>query len=90
MVAYEELHPCKRRAGFEAEPLEPLRVDIAEAEELLTAAGVEVLTNVGMLLVASVGATEISLFESGKVLVKTQDLACAQHASDVVRKIVGL
>lgn len=74
---------CSKRAGYEVTPDDPIDVDIEQAQRQLEAAGFEVLTNAGILLVVQTGPVEVSVFESGRLLVKTDREALAREATRV-------
>jgi len=80
------LQPCRTSAAYEAFPKRRTRVDLALAERKLRAAGIEVLHNASVLLLVR-GACEASVFENGKVLLKTTDRAIAQSEAS---RILGV
>lgn len=71
------LELCGKKAGFEVRPEGAHALDLSEAAGRLEAEGFEVLTNARILLVARLSHTEVSVFESGRLLIKTgeRDLA---------------
>lgn len=72
---------CSKRAGYEVTPDQPLDLDLQAAVQRLEDAGFEVLTDAGILLVVQTGPVEVSVFESGRLLVKTDDEALAREAT---------
>jgi hypothetical protein len=74
------VQPCATSAGYEARPRKPLRLSLAEAEAALRAAEVEVLRNAGVVLLARAGC-DVTVFPTGKLLLKTTDAAVAQDAT---------
>ncbi len=81
---------CSKRAGYEVTPDDPLDVDIEQAVRQLEQAGFEVLTNAGILLVAQTGPVEVSVFESGRLLVKTSDEGLAREATRATYEALGV
>lgn len=81
---------CSKRAGYEVTPDEALDVDIDDARQRLQAAGYEVLTDAGILLVVQLGPVEVSVFESGRLLLKTGDEAMAREATRETYEVLGV
>lgn len=82
------LRPCSTSAGFTATPEPPLRLDMARLKERLVRAGYEVVVDAKIILIvrqtvpprAGQAPVESSLYDNGKVLLKTADRAAAQAA----------
>jgi TATA-box binding protein (TBP) (component of TFIID and TFIIIB) len=85
MADYEDLHLCKNEAGYEAEPRRDLDLDLGEAEETLEDAGWTSRANAGMVLVVERDHVEVSVFDSGKIMVKSRDEDEARGAFQGVR-----
>jgi hypothetical protein len=79
------LKPCSTSAGFTATPDPPQRIDMDRLKGAVTAAGYTVVVDARIILIVRkaipAGAlVESSLYDNGKVLVKTQDRAAAEAA----------
>lgn len=74
------LRPCATSAGFTATPEPPLRIDMAELKRRLVAAGYTIVVDARIILIVRHGGVESSLYDNGKVLVKTTDRAAADTA----------
>ena len=79
-MRHKPLELCRNRAGYETEPLAPMKVDLDDLEKRAPAHGLEPLVNAGVILVLKAGAVEFSVFDSGKLLFKTQRKADAEAA----------
>ena len=79
------VRPCATSAGYEARPRKPLQLSLAEAEARLRGAEVEVVRNAGVVLLARAGC-DVTVFPTGKLLLKTTDEALAEAAA---RRIAG-
>ena len=86
---YGLLELCRNRAGYEAVPRTRLKLRLDEVERDLREAGFEPLANAGILLVVRWEDVELSVFESGKLLVKTRDEAKARVAMAAFRGAMG-
>lgn len=73
------LQPCKTTAAYEAIPERDLRLDLEAVERNLHASGWRTLANAGIMLVIQRGADDASVFQSGKLLIKTRDPAVAER-----------
>ena len=82
---YGVLELCKNRAGYEAVPQRKLKLRLHDVERDLKDAGFEPLANAGILLVVRWEDVELSVFESGKLLMKTRDEAKARVAMAAFR-----
>lgn len=71
---------CSKSGGFEVTPEQAITVALDEAVDRFEDAGLDVVTNAGVLLVVDAGSCEVSVFESGRLLVKTHDEATARGA----------
>ena len=86
---YGLLELCKNRAGFEAIPRARLKLDLRKLEPALAEAGFQPLANAGILLVVKWDDVELSVFESGKLLFKTQDEDKARVAMAAFKGAMG-
>jgi len=86
---YGLLELCKNRAGFEAIPRARLKLDLRKLEPDLAEAGFRSLANAGILLVVKWDDVELSVFESGKLLFKTQDEDKARVAMAAFKGAMG-
>jgi hypothetical protein len=75
------LRPCTTSAGFLATPERPLRVDMRRLKDGLVAAGYQVVIDAAIILIVRKGV-ESSLYDTGKVLLKTTDPIAAKTAYD--------
>jgi hypothetical protein len=73
------LRPCSTSAGFTATPQPPRRIDMARLKQALLADGYQVVVDAKIILIVRKGV-ETSLYDNGKVLVKTTDKDAAEHA----------
>ncbi|HVL48634.1 MAG TPA: hypothetical protein VM889_08770 [Candidatus Thermoplasmatota archaeon] len=86
---YSVLELCRNRAGYEAVPEKRMRLDLARVQATLERSGFTTLANAGIILVAKVGPVEMSVFESGKILVKTPYEDHARRAQAEFMKAMG-
>lgn len=67
------LRPCKNTAAFEALPDNGrLRVDLDALERTLVATGWDLVVNAAVMLIVK-RDLEVSIYQSGKMLLKTRD-----------------
>jgi len=85
---YYLLKPCRTATAFISTLKKPSRLDLSAAARQLRGAGMRVTDVQVMLIVES--TPELTLYESGKALVKTDDEREARTAIDRVYGIVGL
>jgi hypothetical protein len=86
---YYTVQPCATSAGFEARPRRPMRLSLAEAEQRLRDAGVDVLRNAGVVLLARSGC-DVTVFPTGKLLLKTRSEDEAAQATERIARALGL
>ncbi|MDX1611107.1 MAG: hypothetical protein R3185_01975 [Candidatus Thermoplasmatota archaeon] len=84
------LELCDKKGAFEVSPDAPLDLDLDEAADQLEAYGFEVITNAGILLVAKAGPIEVSVFESGRLLLKSGDAEMARKATEATYEALGV
>lgn len=87
-MTYYLLKPCRTATAFISTPRHPARLDLSATARDLEAAGWRV-NDVKVMLILG-GDPELTLYESGKVLVKTDDEAEARRAIDRVYRTIGL
>lgn len=87
-MTYYLLKPCRTATAFISSLKRPRRLDLSAAARQLRSAGLRVTDVQVMLIVES--SPELTLYESGKTLVKTDDERLARTAIDRVYGIVGL
>lgn len=88
-MRHKPLQLCRNRAGYEAEPLGPMKVDLDDLERRAPSAGLESLVNAGVILVLKAGAVEFSVFDSGKLLFKTTRVEDAEAAMRELYALAG-
>jgi hypothetical protein len=87
-MSYYLLKPCRTATAFISTLKKPWRVDLTEAAERLRSRGWRV-SDVKVMLILE-GEPELTLFESGKILAKTDDEKSAREAIDRVYDAIGL
>ena len=87
-MTYYLLKPCRTATAFISSLKKPRRVELSEAAEQLRGAGWTV-SDVKVMLILE-GEPELTLYESGKILVKTDDERLAREAIDRVYGAIGL
>lgn len=74
------LRPCSTSAGFTATPEPPRRTDMVRLKKAVVAAGYAIVVDARIILIVRKGGVESSLYDDGKVLLKTTDRAAAEAA----------
>jgi len=87
-VTYYLLMPCKTTAAFISSLKKPKRISLKKARQQLESAGYNVEDLSVMLIVNT--DPELTLYESGKTLIKTADAEAARRAIDGVYGVLGL
>ncbi len=87
-MTYYLLKPCRTATAFISTLKKPGRVDLASAASRLQEAGWRV-SDVKVMLILE-GEPELTLYESGKVLVKTDNEMQAREAIDRVYRTIGM
>jgi len=87
-VTYYLLKPCKTSAGFTSTLKKRTKLNLKDAKPKLEAAGYKV-TDVEVMLILE-GPGGMTVYESGKILLKTNDKVEAQRQVDSVYNILGL
>ena len=87
-MTYYLMKPCRTATAFVSTLKKPARVDLAQAANRLRVAGWSV-HDVKVMLILE-GDPELTLYESGKILVKTDDANAARAAIDRVYDVIGL
>ncbi len=73
------VRPCKTSAAYEALPERQGRLDMARLRARLEQAGYEVLLDARVMLLVR-GPLEFTVYQTGRVLMKTRDAAEANAA----------
>jgi hypothetical protein len=87
-MTYYLLKPCRTATAFISTLKKPRRFPLETAAEKLKAAGLGVQDLKVMLVVQ--GEPELTFYESGKILVKTDNEAAARSAIDRVYNVLDL
>ncbi len=87
-MTYYLMKPCRTATAFVSTLKKPTRVDLSSAAERLRDSGWRV-NDVKVMLILE-GDPELTLYESGKILVKTNDAESARGAIDRVYGTIGL
>jgi ArsR family metal-binding transcriptional regulator len=87
-MTYYLLKPCRTATAFISTLKKPGRVDLSAAAERLRSQGRQV-SDVKVMLIVE-GDPELTLYESGKILVKTDDEQLARETIDRVYDAIGL
>ena len=87
-MTYYLLMPCKTTAAFISTLKKARRISLKKAHEQLEAAGYGVEDLSVMLIVNT--DPELTLYESGKTLIKTADPDAAKKAIDGVYGVLGI
>lgn len=87
-MTYYLLKPCRTAIAFISTLKKPSRIDLPEAATRLREAGWRV-NDVKVMLILE-GEPELTLYESGKVLVKTDDATAARQSVDRVYAAIGM
>ena len=87
-MTYYLLKPCRTATAFISSLKKARRVKLSEAASLLRAAGWKV-SDVKVMLIIE-GDPELTLYESGKILVKTDNEGVARQSIDRVYDTIGL
>lgn len=81
------LRPCTTSAGFMATPEQARRVRMADFRAAVQEAGYQVVVDAKVLLVVR-RDVESSVYDTGKVILKTTDKAEAEAAYDALRPLL--
>ena len=87
-MSYYLLMPCRTTAAFISTLKKPKRISLKKARQQLETAGYNVEDLSVMLIVNT--DPELTLYESGKTLIKTADAEAARRAIDGVYGVIGL
>ncbi len=75
------VRPCKTSAAYEALPERQGRLDMGQVRRALEAAGFDILLDARIMLLVR-GRLECTVYQTGRVLMKTRDAAEAEAAYD--------
>jgi hypothetical protein len=81
------LRPCSTSAGFMAVPEHSRRVDMARLRGELISQGYDIVLDARILLLVRKG-TESTVYQTGKVLLKTSDRGVAEAAYAELRPLL--
>ena len=91
------IRPCTKRAGYEALPtdedgkwLQGLRIDLVEVSKKLVKEDCEVLEAGVLLVVKCLGLEEVTVYPSGRLMIKAKDEGSAMDAAKWVFDTIGL
>lgn len=87
-MTYYLLKPCRTATAFISTLKQSKRVDLTAAAERLRQKG-WVVSDVKVMLILE-GEPELTVYESGKILVKTDDEVMARESIDRVYDAIGL
>ena len=87
-MTYYLLKPCKTSAGFTSTLRKKAKVDLKAAKQTLETAGYKI-TDVEVMLILE-GPASLTLYESGKLLLKTNEKSEAQIVADSIYGQLGL
>lgn len=87
-MTYYLLKPCKTAAGFTSTLKKRTRLNLKDAKGKLEAAGYKVIDVEVMLILE--GPAELTLYESGKLMLKTNEKNDAQRVTDSIYDLLGL
>lgn len=87
-MTYYLLKPCRTATAFISTLKKPARIDLSQAADRLARAGWRV-SDVKVMLILE-GEPELTVYESGKVLVKTDDEVQARRSVDRVYEAIGM
>jgi len=87
-MTYYLLMPCRTTAAFISTLKKPHRISLGKARQQLETAGLAVEDLSVMLIVST--DPELTLYESGKTLIKTADAEAARRAIDRVYAVLGI
>lgn len=82
------LRPCRNTAAFELLPDAERRLDMGEVEAVLAGAGFTRVVRAGVMLIMR-REVEVSVYRSGKMLIKTRDPVVAQGLAPELMGLVG-
>ncbi len=83
-MKYRVVRLCRSSAAIEAIPEKKENLDLYEVEEKLRAAGYEIITNLGPIMVVKKDV-EITIYDTGKLLLKTKDEEKAREEIEALR-----
>ena len=87
-MRYRVLRLCRTSAAMEAIPERRMNLDLYELEKRLRSAGYEIITNLGPIMVAKKDV-EITIYDTGKLLLKTKDEGKARKEIEEMEKLIG-
>lgn len=82
------LKPCRSIAAYTSVPKKNLKLELAECKVMLEKAGYDVIDAKVMLVAKK--ATDITIYQSGKLLLNTSDRELARKLMEEVYEILGV
>jgi hypothetical protein len=82
------VRPCKSIAAFESVPKKKLKLNLNQCARILKKNGYEVINAKIMLIVSS--TYEVTIYPSGKLLLKTDNMKIAEHESEKIYKLLEI
>ncbi|MGB0652329.1 MAG: hypothetical protein ACPGQL_03930 [Thermoplasmatota archaeon] len=85
------LRPCKTSAAYEALPEQRMQLDMGALRQRAEAAGYEIVLDarVMLLLRPAAGGVESTVYQGGRVLLKTTDEEAAAAAYDQLQPVLS-
>lgn len=88
-MSFYLLRPCRGKAAFEAIPKFSVVIDLDRGDRELKAHGYDV-THAGVMLVCSRGGTGISVYPSGKLLIRNASREKAIATANAVYELLDI
>ncbi len=86
-MKYFVVEPCKTSPGFEIK-LKDTKVDMEKAEKAFSGLG-EVVGSTPVVLLVKIGEYQVSVYASGRMLVKSAKKLTSKEVERLATKIVG-
>ena len=87
-MTFFTLKPCKSSAAFEMVPEKEVKIDLKEASETLVSCGFELVLNAKVILIVKKDF-EVSIYPSGKLIIKTDSKEVAENVANEVYGFIG-
>ena len=82
------IKPCKSTAAFEAVPQDQVKLDLESLIPKLSSSGFQIITDAGVLLVVEKDGCEISIYPTGKLLLKIDEIYAAEKLAAELEEIL--
>ena len=86
MSGYYVIEPCASANGVEIK-LKEKRIELAKAEKALVKLG-EIMASMPVVVVAKVGAYSVSVYGSGRIMVKSEKKPAAKDVNELAKKLM--